>query len=88
MPLTVYSEEWHEGTSMIDYEGTTMIRNPPRFKMLFRDELFTLEDVMKAAEKNPDILWVIYEAAPGTYNTDKFVSMGKMPAGDIVTKYG
>ena len=56
--------------------------------MLFRDELYTLEDVMKAAEKNPDILWVIYEAAPGTYNTDKFVSMGKMPAGDIVTKYG
>ena len=66
----------------------TMIRNLPRFKMLFRDELYTLEDVMKAAEKNPDILWVIYEAAPGTYNTDKFVSMGKMPAGDIVTKYG
>lgn len=70
------------------YEGTPMIHNPPRFKMLFRDELYTLEDVMKAAEKNPDILWVIYEAAPGSYNTDKFVSMGKMPAGDIVTKYG
>lgn len=56
--------------------------------MLFRDELYTLEDVMAAAEKNPDVLWVIHEAAPGSYNTDKFVSMGKMPAKDIVTKYG
>lgn len=65
-----------------------MIHNPPRFKMLFRDELFTLEDVMEAAKRNPDVLWVIHEAAPGSYNTDKFVSIGKMPAKDIVHKYG
>lgn len=65
-----------------------MIHNAPKFKMLFRDELFTLDDVRKAAEKNPDILWVIHEAAPGSYNTDKFISIGKMPAKDIVLKYG
>jgi len=65
-----------------------MIHNQPKFKMLFRDELFTLEDVMEAAKRNPDILWVIHEAAPGNYNNDKYVSIGKMPARDIVTKYG
>ena len=65
-----------------------MIRNPPMFKMLFRDELYTLDDVMEAAKRNPDILWVIYEAAPGSYKNDKFVSLGKMPACDIVAKYG
>lgn len=65
--------------------------NQPMFKMLFRDELYTLEDVMKAAEKNPDVLWVVYEAHPdqrGSKGATRRENVGTMPASTIMTKFG
>jgi len=64
-----------------------MNSNRPMFKMLFRDELYTLDNVMKMAEKNPDILWVVYETngkgGPGSWEHH-----GTMPCSAIVEKYG
>ena len=64
-----------------------MNSNRPMFKMLFRDELYTLEDVLKAAEKNPDVLWVVYEAN-GRGNAGSWNHLGKMSCASIVEKYG
>jgi len=52
--------------------------------MLFRDELYTLEDVMRAAKKNPDILWLVYE----TNHEPHKGSCGAMSGATIVTKFG
>jgi hypothetical protein len=60
------------------------------FKMLFRDELYTLEDVMRSAEKNPDVLWVVYEARRSKFNNpeDMGKKVGTMSCATIVHKYG
>jgi hypothetical protein len=62
--------------------------NQPMFKMLFRDELFTMEDVMRAAEKNPDLLWVVYETKQGNADIQRRESLGKMSCTTIMQKYG
>lgn len=65
--------------------------NQPMFKMLFRDELFTLEDVMRAAEKNPDVLWVVYETHPnqrGYKGEPRRENIGTMTASTIMSKFG
>ena len=64
-----------------------MNQNQPMFKMLFRDELYTLEDVLKAAEKNPDILWVVYEVS-GKGKPGSWSHHGKMSASTIMSKFG
>ena len=64
-----------------------MNSNQPMFKLLFRDELYTLEDVMRAAERNPDVLWVVYEAngkgKPGSWSHH-----GTMTTSTIMSKFG
>lgn len=65
--------------------------NQPMFKMLFRDELFTLEEVMRAAEKNPDVMWVVYEAHPnkrGYKGETRRENIGTMTASTIMSKFG
>jgi len=62
--------------------------NKPMFKMLFRDEMYTLEDVMKAAEKNPDVLWVVYETHGRGGGAGSWGHLGKMTCAAIVEKYG
>jgi len=56
--------------------------------MLFRDEMYTLEDVMKAAEKNPDVLWVVYETHGRGGGAGSWGHLGKMTCAAIVEKYG
>ena len=63
----------------------------PMFKLLFRDELYTLDEVLKAAEKNPDVLWVVYEAHPnqrGYKGEIRRENIGTMTASTIMSKFG
>lgn len=62
--------------------------NKPMFKMLFRDELYTLDEVLKAAEKNPDVLWVVYETQGRGGGSGSWGHLGKMSSVSIVEKYG
>ena len=62
--------------------------NQPMFKMLFRDELFTLEDVRKKAERNPDFLWVVYEVQRGGADIGRREKLGTMSCATIINKYG
>jgi hypothetical protein len=57
------------------------------FKMLFRDELYTLEDMQKMAEKNPDVLWVVYESN-GRAGSGSWCHHGTMQGSAIVEKFG
>ena len=58
------------------------------FKMLFRDELFTLDDVRKESEKNPDFLWVVYEVKRGGKDIHRRENLGTMSCATILNKYG
>lgn len=61
--------------------------NQPMFKLLFRPELYTLDEVLKMAGKNPDVLWVVYEAKRGTHRGER-ENVGTMSCATIVSKYG
>ena len=59
----------------------------PMFKMLFRHQTYTLDEVLQAAKKNPDILWVLYEVNPRNQDGG-WDNMGTLSGSAITEKYG
>jgi hypothetical protein len=60
---------------------------PIMFKILFRDELYTLEQVRDMIKKNPDLIWVVYQVKKGTHKGER-ANMGSVDSQTLVAKYG
>ena len=64
-----------------------MKEEPVMFKMLFREELYTLDEVREMIRKKPDLAWVVYQTKPGTHKGER-TNCGTFDSVSLLTKFG